>query len=154
MMMSVLQEIKGLTKELYFIILSRRKSSFHAKFQVHWLYVYYLFWHKHDLHYNVLSGLIIIIFSRSKRVKGKIMCLCTNSDENLFKSKISGSKLLWLLRYASSWRRWRRICEIMFYPFISYLVWYFHWVFCIQLLFLHVFHLDVIKRQIEIETES
>ena len=26
MMMSVLQEIKGLTKELYFIILSRRKS--------------------------------------------------------------------------------------------------------------------------------
>ena len=35
MMMSVLQEIKGLTKELYIIILSRRKSSFHAKFQVH-----------------------------------------------------------------------------------------------------------------------
>ena len=29
MMMSVLQEIRGLTKELYFIILSRRKSSFH-----------------------------------------------------------------------------------------------------------------------------
>ena len=34
-MMSVLQEIKGLTKELYVFILSRRKSSFHAKFQVH-----------------------------------------------------------------------------------------------------------------------
>ena len=33
MMMSVLQEIKGLTKELYFIILSRRKSSFHANFR-------------------------------------------------------------------------------------------------------------------------
>ena len=38
MMMSVLQEIKGLTKELYFVILSRRKSSFHAKFQVHFLH--------------------------------------------------------------------------------------------------------------------
>ena len=34
MMMSVLQEIRGLTKELYFNILSRRKSSFHAKLQV------------------------------------------------------------------------------------------------------------------------
>ena len=37
-----------------------------------------------------------------QEVKGKIICLCTNSDENLFNSKISGSKLLWLLRYASS----------------------------------------------------
>ena len=35
MMMSVLQEIKGLAKELYFIILFRRKSSFHATFEVH-----------------------------------------------------------------------------------------------------------------------
>ena len=35
MMMSVLQEIEGLTKELYFIILSGRKASFHAKFQIH-----------------------------------------------------------------------------------------------------------------------
>ena len=33
--MSVLQEIKGLMKELYFSILSRKKSRFHAKFQVH-----------------------------------------------------------------------------------------------------------------------
>ena len=34
-MMSVLQEIKGLTKELYVFIHSRRKSSFHAKIEVH-----------------------------------------------------------------------------------------------------------------------
>ena len=47
----------------------------------------------------IMYCLIIIIFSRSKRVKGKIICLCSSSDENLFKS---GSKLLWLLRYASS----------------------------------------------------
>ena len=70
-MMSVLQEIKGLTKELYFIILSRRKSSFHAKFQVHFLHALPVFdIRKYGLHYNVLSGLIIIIFSRSKRVNG------------------------------------------------------------------------------------
>ena len=60
-MMSVLQEMKGLTKELYVIILSRRKSSFHAKFQVHC---------SHGLpvlkHYNVLSGQIIIIFQEVK----------------------------------------------------------------------------------------
>ena len=34
MIMSVLQEVKGLTKKLYFIIYtSSRKTSFHAKFQ-------------------------------------------------------------------------------------------------------------------------
>ena len=93
-MMSVLQEIKGLTKELYFpggspVSMQNFRSTD---------YMLYLIQHKHGLHYNVLSGLII---TRSKRVKGKIICLCTSSDENLFKS-ISGSKLLWLLRYASS----------------------------------------------------
>ena len=35
MVMSVLQVVKRLTKELYFTIFSRRKTSFHAKFQVH-----------------------------------------------------------------------------------------------------------------------
>ena len=35
-MMSVSQEVKGFMKELYFMILSRRKTSFHAKlFNVH-----------------------------------------------------------------------------------------------------------------------
>ena len=38
MMMSILQEMEGLTKELYFIILCRRKTSFHAK-----VYTVYLF---------------------------------------------------------------------------------------------------------------
>ena len=41
-----------------------------------------------DLQYNILSGLIIISFSRSKRVN-KIICLCTSSDENLFTCKIT-----------------------------------------------------------------
>ena len=42
MMMSVLQEIEGLTKELYFIILCRRKTSFHAKirFNVNTVYLF------------------------------------------------------------------------------------------------------------------
>ena len=42
----------------------------------------HMVYHKHGLHYNVLSGLIIIIFSRSKRVN-KNICLCTRSDGNL-----------------------------------------------------------------------
>ena len=49
-----------------------------------------------------MSGLIIICYTRSKRVNGKIICLCTSSDENLFTCKISGPKLLQLLSYASS----------------------------------------------------
>ena len=39
MIMSVLQEVKGLTKKLYFIIYtSSRKTSFHAKFQAQCLH--------------------------------------------------------------------------------------------------------------------
>ena len=45
----------------------------------------------YSLHYNVLSGLIIISFSRSKRVNGKIICLCTRSEKNLFSCKMSKS---------------------------------------------------------------
>ena len=37
------------------------------------------------LHYNVL---IIICYRRSKRVNGKIICLCTRSEENMFTYKI------------------------------------------------------------------
>ena len=76
MMMSVLQEIKGLTKQLHFIILSRGKSSFHANFQVHtWFTCFDI-----SISYTVLSGLvIIIIFSRSKGVN-KIIYLCTRLD--------------------------------------------------------------------------
>ena len=49
LMMSVLQEVKGLTKEI--IILSRRKTSFmrHFRFIVHTVY---LFLHRYGLHYN------------------------------------------------------------------------------------------------------
>ena len=54
------------------------------------------------MHYNVLSGLINISFSRSKRVNPKIICLCTRSEENLFARKISSVVLLRLLSYASS----------------------------------------------------
>ena len=33
--MSVLQKVEGLTKELYLLVLSRGKTSFHKKFQIH-----------------------------------------------------------------------------------------------------------------------
>ena len=54
------------------------------------------------MHYNVLSGPIIISFSRSKRVNGKIIYLCTSSDENLFIRKISSSLELCLVRFMLS----------------------------------------------------
>ena len=38
MMMSVLQEVKGLTKKLYFVITSSRKTSYHANFQAQCLH--------------------------------------------------------------------------------------------------------------------
>ena len=52
--------------------------------------------------YNVLSGLIIIIFSRSKRVNKNIICLCTRSDGNLLTCKISSSLELQLVRFVFS----------------------------------------------------
>ena len=156
MMMSVLQEVKGLTKKLYFIILLVRRPVPMQNFRLK-VYKVYLFWHRYSLHYNVLSGPIIISLSRSKGVNGKIICLCTSSDENLFTCKISGPKLLRILSYASSWRRrwrrWRRrwrICDNRIYlyviPHVTFSSNFLHAV-----TFLRVLHL---KRQIEIETES
>ena len=46
---TVRQEVKGLKKKLYFVLLSRRKTSFYAKFQVNCL----PFLHGCGLHYNV-----------------------------------------------------------------------------------------------------
>ena len=65
MMMSVLQEVKGLTKKLYSIILPVERQVSMQNFRLN---VYTLFFF---LHYNVLSGPIIIVFSRSKGVNGK-----------------------------------------------------------------------------------
>ena len=66
--MSVLQE----TKELYFVIPSRKKTSFHAKFQACCLHCLPVFdsYNKH----------------RSKRANKKITCLYTSSDEDLLTS--------------------------------------------------------------------
>ena len=52
---NIIQEVKGLTKKLYFVLLSRRKASFYAKFQVN--RSHYL--PGCGLHYNVLSGLSV-----------------------------------------------------------------------------------------------
>ena len=101
MMMSVLHEVKGLMKKLYFIILlvGRAVPMQNIRLIVNTVY---LFLHRYSLHYNVLSGPIIISFSISKRVNGKIICLCTSSDENLFIRKISSSLELYLVRFMFS----------------------------------------------------
>ena len=55
----IIQEVKGLTKKLYLVLLSRRKTSFYTKFQVHCVHIVYLFLHGCGLHYNVLSALSV-----------------------------------------------------------------------------------------------
>ena len=69
-------------KELYFIILTRRKSSFHANFRstVHRVYIPVLTY--------AWSGLISIIFSRSK---GVTYAYALDRMEILLTYKISSS---------------------------------------------------------------
>ena len=93
-MMSVLQEVEGLTK---FIILPvgrpvsmQISDSMYTEFTCFDL-------RRYSLRYNVLSGLIIISFSRSKRVRS--MCLYPRSEENLFACKVSSLVQLPLLSY-------------------------------------------------------
>ena len=114
------------------------------------VYTVYLFWHRYGLHYNVLSG---ISFSRSKRVNGKIICLCTRSEENLFVRKISSLVLLRLLSYASSWRRREEDEESVkiIFTCISYLMWHFHPIFCMQLLFYMFFTLMSLKDRLRLK---
>ena len=109
-----------------------------------------------------MSGLIIIGFSRSKRVNGKIICLCTSSDENLFKSKILNPRfqtaIVIELRFdlheeEDEDEEDEESVKIMFYQyFIPGVIFSFRFLHTVP--FLHVLHLDVLKRQIEIETES
>ena len=85
----------------------------------------------------------------------KIICLCTSSNENLFTYKISCPKLLLLLSYAlhEKAEEEQEFVKIMFYLyFIPGAIFSFYFLHAVT--FLHVLHLDVLNRQIEIETES
>ena len=123
-MMSVLQEVKGLTTTFIILPVGRPVSMQNFRLNV---YMVYLFWHRYSQ---------CIVRTDNHLVNGKIICLCTSSDENLFTCKISGPKLLQLLSYASSWRRWRRwrrrwrICENHIYLYFTP-----HVFFCMQLFF-------------------
>ena len=152
MIMWVLQEGKGLTKKLYFIILPVGRPVSMQKFRLN-VYTVYLFWHRYSLHYNVLSGLIIISFSRSKRVNGKIICLCTRSEENLFSCKISSLVLpsYWvtLLHEEEEDEEEDEDKESVKIS-ISYLMWHFH-LFLHAVTFLHVLHLDVLRDRLRLK---
>ena len=93
---------------LYFIPHLTFSSNFlhtvtflHVLHTVTFLHVLYLDILKRQIEIGKLK-LVIISFSRSKRVNRNIICLCTSSGENLLTCKISGPKLLQLLSYASS----------------------------------------------------
>ena len=90
LMMSVLQEVKGLTKE-YFPggrpVSCGISDSLFTRFTCFDIGMAY-----------IIMGMIITSFSSSKRVK-KIICLCTRLEENLFTCKISSSLELWLVRF-------------------------------------------------------
>ena len=55
---NIIQEVKGLTKKLCFVFLSRRKTSFYANFRLI-VQIVYLVLPGCDLRYNVLSGLSV-----------------------------------------------------------------------------------------------
>ena len=150
--MSVLQEVKGLTKKLCFVILLVGRPVPMQNFRLN-VYTVYLFWHRYSLHYNVLSRLS---FSRSKGVNGKIICLCTNSDKNLFICKMSSSLELCLVRFMFSKEdeeeeeEDEESVKIML-TCISYLVWHFHPLFCMQLLFYMFFTLMSLKDRLRLK---
>ena len=73
------EDEEGLTNQLYFVT-EIPVFTQNFRFIVHMDVRY-------GPHYNVLLELIIICYTRSKRVNGKIICLCTSSDENLFPFK-------------------------------------------------------------------
>ena len=92
--MSVLQEIKGLMKELYFpgggpVSMQNFRSTVH---------MVYLF----DISMACIVRTDNHHISRSKRVNKEIICLCTRSDENPFTCKISRSLELWLVKFVFS----------------------------------------------------
>ena len=60
---NIIKEVKGLRKKLYFVLLSRRKTSFYAKF----VHIVFQFVHGCGLHYNVT-----ISKTGSKRVNDKL----------------------------------------------------------------------------------
>ena len=64
--MSVLQEVKGLTKKLYFVILLVGKPVPMQNFRLN-VYTVYLFRQRYSLHYNVLLEMMM---SRLQEVKG------------------------------------------------------------------------------------
>ena len=72
--------------------------------------------------------MIITSYPGSKRVNGKIICLCTRMEENLFTCKISDLVLVMLLHEDDE------SVKIILNG-ISYLVSYFHLIFCMQLPF-------------------
>ena len=84
MMMSVLQEIEGLTKHYTL----QKEDQFSCKNSGS---MFTRFTSRHSLHYNVLSGLIIISFSRVKYALAQVKTC-----------QISCLVVLWLLSYASS----------------------------------------------------
>ena len=73
----IIQEVKGLTKKLYFVLLSMRKTRFNAKFQVHCSHHFPVFtW---LLHYNVLSGLLITMHYPGRKTASSLVLQLVSS---------------------------------------------------------------------------
>ena len=86
---------------------------------------------------------MIISFSRSKRVNGKSICLCTRSEENLF--SWSSTATVMLLHEEED----EESVKILFTNLVI-----FSSNLLLAVTFLHILHLDVLRGQIEIEIES
>ena len=83
MMMSVLQDIKGVTKELYFIIF-QEEVQFPCTISGPLFNI-----NMYGLHFNMTSFF--------QEVKGLTICPWTTLDGNLLTYKVSSSLVLWLV---------------------------------------------------------
>ena len=87
MMMSVLEDVERLTKELYF----QEEDQFPCTISGSNVYMVYLFCYRYGFHYNVLSVLIIISFSRSKGLTEKLYAYALDRKKTRSLAKFDSS---------------------------------------------------------------
>ena len=66
-MMSVLKEVKGLTKKLYFAILLVGRPVTMQNFRLN-VYTVYMFGHRYSLHYNVMMMSVLQVKGLTKKL--------------------------------------------------------------------------------------
>ena len=122
------------------------------------VYPVYLFWHRYSLHYNVLSGLIIISFSRSKRyINYMPMHYIGRKPVRMQNFKCSSTATVielcfFMKKMMNKEKKMKNLWNHIYLYFIPHVTFSSNFLHAVT--FLHVLHFDVLRRQIKIETES